>query len=64
MLLGVVVLILTIGIFLIVHDILYHLGKAPSLGREVYVGRYHIHHGYIGLLLVIIGIATLLLIYA
>jgi len=52
-------LLLIFGIFLLLHDILYHLGYVPPLGKKKELYGIHIHHGYIGLILIVVGIALL-----
>ena len=52
-------LIITLGALLVLTDISYHLFGFPKLGREVYITinrKIHIHHGYIGLILMLVGL--------
>jgi len=51
--------IFTLGLILVVHDVMYHLGLAPPWGREERIGGMRIHHGYIGAIL--IGLAVMLI---
>ena len=52
--------LLCLGLFLVAHDLFYHLGLVPGLGREMRVGRARIHHGYVGLLLMLLGAVLLM----
>ncbi|RLI87236.1 MAG: hypothetical protein DRP01_02400 [Archaeoglobales archaeon] len=49
-------LLIILGSLLYIHDLLYHLDLVPGLGKEVEIGGLRIHHGYIGALLIFIGI--------
>ena len=49
-------LLMIVGILLVVHDILYHLHLVPGVGRELEVFGIKIHHGYVGLIMLIIGL--------
>jgi len=50
--------LILLGIFLVVHDILYHLGLwVLEIGRPFYLfGKIRIYHAYVGLILVLIGL--------
>ena len=52
--LALAIALLCLGLFLAAHDLLYHLGLAPGLGRGVRVGRVRIHHGHVGLFLALL----------
>ena len=49
-------LLLCLGVLLVIHDVLYHLGFAPGLGREIRIGKIRVHHGYLGLALILLGV--------
>ena len=53
--------LVVVGYALLLHDVLYHLGKVRGVGKEVRVGRFHLHHGYVGLALIVAGCILLLL---
>ncbi len=48
-------LLMIIGILLTAHDLLYHLGLVPGIGRELKVFGIKIHHGYVGVLMLVVG---------
>jgi len=48
--------LIVLGLFLYIHDLLYHMGLAPRLGREFKIGKFRVHHALIGIALILIGI--------
>jgi len=58
--LALAIALLCLGLFLTVHDLLHHLGLVPGLGRGVRIRKVRVHHGYLGLLLAVMGLALLL----
>jgi len=56
MLIGLMLVIL--GLFLIIHDILFHLGIwRLEIGKPFYLfGKIRIYHAYVGLIFVLLGL--------
>jgi len=48
--------IMLAGLALILHDLLYHLTGRFGLGRDLMLWGVHLHHGYIGVALILIGL--------
>ena len=45
------------GLFLFVHDVLYHAGVIKlKIGKPFYIGKIRIYHAYVGLALIIISL--------
>jgi len=53
------ILLVLLGSFLVIHDVLYHLGLVPGLGRETEIFGIHLHHAYIGIILMVLGFIVL-----
>lgn len=48
--------VLLIGFLLLFHDLLFHIGRAKPLGKEVVVRGVHIHHAYVGVALILLAV--------
>ena len=53
--------LIILGLFLIIHDVLFHLGLWKlKIGRPFYLfGKIRIYHAYIGLFLIFLGLVLL-----
>jgi len=51
--------LVVLGIGIVLHDLFYHLTGRFSLGKELVVWGIHLHHGYFGLILILIGLVFL-----
>ena len=46
-----------VGLFLVIHDVLYHLGaKKMTIGKPSEIKSIRIHHAYLGAILVFLGV--------
>ena len=51
--------LLVVGVLLLAHDALYHVGVVAGVGRPVRIGKLRIHHGDVGLVLILLGLLLL-----